>query len=719
MRACEEFMETSILSKFLPKTEEKQDYFLTLEICQEKVKTAACAIKNGEVEILGLGSANFTGGWEEMTLVVDEALSQVEGKFPPDMEVNKVVLGLPSEYTKDGKIEDSYLTNLKELLKKLSLTPLGFVEIPLAVIHYLQKQEGGPQTLILVRVGNQLSISLVRVGKITNTLSIPKTESVTQDLEKAMATFVGVEVLPSRILLYDGGDLEKTKQELINHPWLARAPFLHFPKIESAPLDLDIKAVAFAGASEMAQVVEVTEAKEPTAAPNETADFGFVKNQDILEFQPPKEKPLTAVINEPATPPAPPPMATSSRRFSLPKLRLPHLPQLSRLLTFLRLRTGLAILMAAILLLLFSAGIVAAYWYLPSAQVNLLLSAQNKEQPLEIIINPKLTSLNEATKEVPGLKVEIDEKETKKVPTTGKKTIGDPAKGQVTIYNGTSSSKTFDKGTVITAPNNLKFSLNDNVTIASKSGDLTDLRPGKADVNVTAVAIGPEGNLGVGQIFSLASFSTDDFMAKNSVAFSGGTSRQISVVARSDQEGMMATATSELTEQAKKDSGGKLNTGEKIIEDTLAGEVTSKKFSKGIDEEATELSLDLGMHFTALAYRESDLTNLLEKSMAASIPAGFDFKKETVKMEVTDLTKKKDGTMVMKANFSVSLLPRLNIDEIKKNLTGKDLKTADNYLRSLGNVAGYEINFTRKLPFFNKNLPHIEKNISIATEGHK
>ncbi len=714
-------METSILSKFLPKTQEKQDYFLTLEICQDKIKTAACAIKNGEVEVLGSGSANFGGSWEEATLVADEALSQVEGKFPPETEVNKVVLGLPTEYTKDGKIEESHLANLKELLKKLSLTPLGFVEIPLAVINFLQKQEGGLQTLILVRVGPQISISLVRVGKITNNLTIPKTESVALDLEKAMATFVGVEVLPSRILLYDGEDLEKTKQELINHPWLARAPFLHFPKIEAAPPDLDIKAVAFAGASEMTQVGEITEVKEePAEAAGGTADFGFVKDEDILE-RPPTAVPTPVtppVIHQPVmTPPGQ--EVTSAPRFSLPKLRLPQLAQFSRLFSFLRQRAGLTIIMAVVLLIVLGAGVVAAYWNVPTAEVNLLLAAQTQQPSLEVTINPKATGINEATKEIPGLTVELDEKETKKSATTGKKSIGDPAKGQVTIYNKTTNSKTFDKGTIVTAPNNLKFSLTDSVTVASQSGDITNPTSGKADVNVIAVAIGPEGNLGVGQIFTMAGLSTDDFVGKNGTAFSGGTSRQISVVARADQENTAATATAELTEQAKKDVGGKLSEGEKIIDKTLLGQVTGKKFDKSIDDEATELSLDLAMHFTALAYKENDLIALLEKSIAGSAPSGFDFKKDEVKMEITEMTKKKDGTILMKANFQVVFLPRLNIDEIKKNLTGKSLTDADKYLRGLGNVAGYGVKFIRNLPFADKTLPHVSRNIIIATEGHK
>lgn len=701
---CEEFMQPSILSKILSK-EERLDYFLALEICQDKVKTAACEIKKGEVEVLAIGEKEYSGSWEEATLAADEAIAQVEEKFVAETTVSKVVLGLPTEYTKDGKIEESQLVHIKDLLAKLSLAPLGFVEIPQALIHFLQKQEGGPQSLILVRIGQSLTVSLVRVGKISHNITVPRTDNLAFDIEKVITSFAGVEVLPSRILLYNGDDLEKLRQELISHPWLTRASFLHFPKIEVAPWDLDIKAVAFAGASEIAQVVEVTEAQE-------TPDFGFVKGKDILERQ----------QEMPPLPPkfAPPEEETSPPRFAFPQIKIPKLPQVQNLKVFLGERIGWAILGVTFLLILLGGGGVAAYWYIPTAKVNLILESQTLEQKLETSLNPKLTSVDEVNKEIPGLTLEIEEKGTKKAVTTAKKLVGEPAKGEVTIYNKTTNSKTFKKGTTLLSPNNLKFTLDDEVTVASASEGVDyTVTPGKQNARLTAVAIGPEGNLGVGQEIHFTDFPTTSYVAKNSVAFSGGTSREISVVGRSDQERLLASLSAELTEQAKKDLAGKLGQGEKILDETLVGVVVNKKFDKEVDEEATELGLEISMKFTALGFKENDLLTMLEKQLATSIPPGFEFRRNEVKMEIIDIIKKKDGTILFKVNFSASLLPRINEEEIKKNLTGKSLTQASNYLRGLGNIAGYEIKFGRTLPLAKSTLPRLSQNISIETGSRK
>ncbi|MFH0863965.1 MAG: hypothetical protein V1858_02680 [Candidatus Gottesmanbacteria bacterium] len=724
-------MPPSIFNKFLPKTPENKEYFIALQVCPEKIKAAACEISSGEVSVLAHSTAIYTGGWEEATAAADQAISQVETNFPPNIEVNKVVLGLPTEYTKDGKIEETQLVNIKNLLKKLLLVPLGFVEIPLSMIHFLEKQQGGPQTLILVRIGQQLNASLVRIGKITNNISVPRTDNVALDLEKAIASFTSVEILPSKILLFDGQDLEHIQQTLMSYPWVTRAAFLHFPKIEIAPEDLDIKSIAFAGASEIAQVVEMAdEKKEDIEVKEENPNLGFIKNEDILDKQPvvttvSTPQPQDTIVEETVVPPVPQP--ESSQKINPFKIKLLMFLSLFSRIGSLKNRikirfplplgnkiTLIAILIVFLILIL-GAGFVAASWYYPTAQVSLLLKPQVLEQSIDVALNSKIESVNEVNKEVPVLAIEVDEKATKKTNTTAKKTVGEPAKGEVTLYNKTGNSKIFKQGTILISPNNLHFTLDDEITIASASENVGSLTFGKQNAKITASAIGPQGNLGVGQEFHFADYPTTSYSARNEIALSGGTSREVSVVGKDDQGKLLASASDELTQQAKKDLMGKVGKGEKIIDQTLKGTISSQKFDKEVNDEATELALDLSMHFVASGVRDNDLLSILENNLSSSVPSGFEFKRDNVTIGIGELTKKKDGSQSLKVNFSVNLLPRINQDEIRKNLIGKDLTAADSYLRSLGNIAGYEINFSRSLPFGKKILPRISKNISIET----
>ena len=714
-------MQPSILTKILGKTEEKKEFFLALEIQVEKVKAASCLLKETGIEILTTAAKSYSAGsWEEAVVAADEILTQVEEKIPPETEAGKVILGLPTEFTQDGKIAEPYLTQLKILLEKLSLKPMGFVEGPLAITHFLQAQEGGPQSLILVRIGQKLTVSLVRVGKITNQTTAERTENIALDLEKAITSFTGVEVLPSRILLYDGQDdldLEKVRQELINHPWLTRVSFLHFPKIEIAPPDLDIKAIASASVSEMPlEESGVKEEEKVAEIPRPPSDFGFIQDKDILEEE--RKEPLPPRPQEIPPPEAasPQPVKVSLPKFALPQFRISPALQLENLKKILK---GRRILFLILPLVLLGAVAIAALWYIPTAQIKLFLESQVLQQQLEVTLNPKITNFNEATKEIPTLSLEIEEKGVKKTATTGKKIVGESARGEITIYNKTTNDKTFKKGVVIISPDNLKFTLDEETTIASASESVGSLTFGKQNARLTATAIGPEGNLGVGQEFHFADFPTTSYSARNEVAFSGGTSREISVVGRSDKERLLASASAELLEVAKRDLEGKLSSGEKILDKTLSGTVTQKKFDKEVDEETAELSLEIAMHFTVNGYRENDLLTILEKTINTSIPAGFEFRRDEVKMEILDFEKKKDDSLFLKVNFSASLLPRINEEEIKKNLRGKSPAEAEIYFRSLGSIAGYEIKFGRTVPFGKKTLPRLSQNIKIETSGRK
>lgn len=696
-------MPLSIFNKFLVKEEKKRSFFLALEITPSVIKAACCEIEEEKIGILGTASQEYDGLWENAITAGDKVISKVEENLPSKINLEKVILGLPEEFIKEGKIAEEQLPKIKELCQKLLLTPLGFVEIPLAIANYLKKQEGGtPESLVLLRLGPKLEVALVRVGKISNNTTILFSGNLAMDLEMALKSFTDVEVLPSKILIFDGGNLETAKQELMNHPWTARVPFLHFPKIEAASMDLDIKSIAYAGGSEMMNNLEIKieevvssepEIKEPLVEEGE--NFGFVKDAEILE------KPQQVLVTEEVKSSFPkikfnlPKFNFSS--FSLPgfnfsSLSFPKIPKIPK--------AGIIILIALTVLILM-AGLVGASWFLPTAQVNLFLQTKNQEQQLEVTLDPKL-------------KWEIDENLTQKATVTGKKLVGDKAKGVVTIYNKTQSSKIFKAGTIIVSSSKLKFTLDSDVTLASASASDPTVPPvfGKADVNVSASDIGPEGNLGVGQIFTVSDLTTDQYAAKNSVAFSGGTSREISVISRIDQDNLLTSAQAQLAEKAKKDLLGKLQSGENLFEQTLTGTITQKKFDKEVAQEGTEVNLDLTMHFSVLGYRQEDL-------FTGPIPQGYEISKDSLKVEIIDLQKNKDNTYKLKANLKVSFLPKINMVEIKKNLAGKNLAQVDIYLRSLGNLSGYEVKFQRTF-FLSKNiLPHSSKNIVIESSPLK
>jgi len=67
-----------------------------------------------------------------------------------------------------------------------------------------------------------------------------------------------------------------------------------------------------------------------------------------------------------------------------------------------------------------------------------------------------------------GQTISVELSTSKSQTATGIKLVGDPAVGKVTIYNRTSQSKVLPQGTILTGPDDLEFTLDEEVTVASQ-----------------------------------------------------------------------------------------------------------------------------------------------------------------------------------------------------------------------------------------------------------
>lgn len=390
--------------------------------------------------------------------------------------------------------------------------------------------------------------------------------------------------------------------------------------------------------------------------------------------------------------------------FGLPSFKVPALS--------LDGRGPLVLIIIGLLFLLLGGVALAGYWFFPKAEVTLMVETQTLEKELSLTIDPGQTGTDPVNSIIPGQAVSARVSGEKTAATTGTKLVGEEASGEVTIYNNTASRKTFPEGTTISGPGGLKFALDAQVVVASESG-APDYKPGEAKVGVTAADIGAEGNLAAGTVFSVATFSTADYSARNEAAFTGGSSRQIQAVSEEDQGSLVEALTAELTAQAAEKIRGELSQGQRLVDASLVTEAVSDQFSHEVGEEATELTYSLEIEVAGLAYQEADLENLVDQALAEAVPAGFEVKKEATEL-VFDLDRvTEDGGAVFGVAATAYLLPKVNLDEVAGNLAGKRPEVAEEYLRSLPAVTGVEAKISPNLPAFARTMPRVAKNIKI------
>lgn len=729
---------------FLKKPPEAE-YFFTLGINQETLEAAVWSLVGNNLQILNTISQSFPPG-DDLVKAADLILDKVLGDL--EVEPRKILFGVPDSWLLEGDLKEEYLKTIRLVVKELDLEPLAYVATTHAVAHFMEKKESTPVTAILVGIEkNFVTVYVSKVGRIEGAKVTKRGDDLGTDVEKLLLSFTNIEVLPSRILIYSSPDVDlaKEKEILTAFSWMSKLPFLHLPKVETLEKDLTIFAVSLAGGVELNPQVKlisdgnlskVSSAVREIPVEKPQADSGFVvgditedpateptvsESEEIVEsnLEPSPELDPDLELSPPARETAVP-QEDDFAELPVAAAGIGNTPQtiLHRVLSKIKnliskIKSGKVQLVIPLLVLIL---LSVAYLTLPKAQVFIFVEPRVLEKDTQVVADPAIKTVDEANNKIPGQIIETTVSGSDKASATGKKAVGDSAKGSATFYNKTADSKTFSKGTTLTASRGLKFIIDSSVTIASQSAVEGGINYGKVSVPVTATEAGADSNLPSGTEFSVAGFSSDQFSAKADGNFSGGTSKEVTVVTDSDQQKLLATVAAALRTKAQADLQGKLNSqgkNLKILPEALVEEITKKTFNKRVGDQASEFSLNLTIHYKGTAYSDGDLKSIVAKLVSTDIPADFELNLAQTET-LADVSKlEKDGKLVFLARFNAKLMPKLDINKIKSAIKGKTPAGAADILKSYENVLGSEIKITPSLPSPFQILPILEQNIKV------
>lgn len=756
----------------LPFLEKKNqsEFFLSLVLRDEKASAVVFQEINGKINVVGEHVENFktsveSATEEELLDAIDKAVSTAEKNLPPDVESHKTIFGVKQDWITEGKIKPAYLAKLKKVSDELEFKPMGFLVIPEAIAHLLQKEEGAPVTAILAEIGlKNVTLSLIRAGKIVESKTGEIGESLVGTVETTLKHF-STESLPPRIILFDSGR-EDIQQKFITHKWSQSLHFLHLPQISALPANFDARAVLSGAATQMgfeifeasltntgredskhikAAVPIVEEEADKTLA-EAASEFGFV-GSDVKESTKEKpeelEKDLTEEtqefsIGKPETTTEIPKTAVMDNITPADQFR--EIPEeikinnaekkpfpvngaliMTGIMGFMkkvhpgkiikgangsRKKLMIGIIPLAIILLFL-------YVYLFGRSVTVTLGIDAKEEDEEVNVT---FSENEATNAdediISSQFITVTADGKKSIATTGKKEVGDKAKGTVTMFNSNTSGVTIPTGTVITSSNDLKFVTDKAVTIASASGDIfSGTEPGKADVTVTAEKFGTSQNLPSNTKFTVD--GTSSVAAKNDKAFSGGTKKEVKVVAKKDQDKLTADLQKDLETEAREQIKKEAESGSVVLPNFISVEFDKKTFSKDVDDEASELSLTATISYRGVSYKETDILNFAKDKLETGSDLVVD--KNSIEASATNLKakgKNATGKLTIKAN----LVPKIDSRELANEIKGKSTRDAIEKLNEIDEINKVDIKLFPPIPFLPERIPFSSGKIKILTE---
>lgn len=709
----------SNLKSALPftKKEEVLEYFFALNIASESLTAALWLIEGKQLKILDIASKEYSS-LDDLTSVTDKLLDEVLGIR--EIEPQKILFGVPSSWLADENLKDEYLKVLRKLTKELELTPMAYVEIAHALTHFLEKQEGVPPTAILVGFEqHHLTITVVRAGKIDGVKLITRGDNSGADIEKALLTFTQVETLPSKIFIY-GEEAANLKNQLLSFAWMSKLSFLHFPKIDNLQDQMEIKSVCLAGATEIEGNVLYTEeltikyvAKRETALhKNEETDAALAakllpkEDGDIKEPMEGEDDSLGFEIGDVS-------VKTQSEESLEPELtdedenvpaevNLAPAPKVLEKFQFKSPKNfGIFAVGFGILLLIF-----LAYLFILKANVKIFVEPRVLEKDAQVTADPSAKSVDEEAKIIPGQIVNVEVSGSAKGTASGTKQVGDAAKGTVKIINNSPDAQSFSKGATISA-NNIKFTLDSTVNIASTSA-IADSKS-TATTKVTAVNIGADGNLPSGTQFTGLSSQVAIVAEGN---FSGGNSKDVTVVSSNDQQKLLASLASDLRKQAQQKLQEQLPQ-KKILTEALNEEIVKKSFNKNVNDQSPEVSLNLTARYKGTAFNDQDLKSIVSKLVTTQVPDGFQLDLSNTETQADVSTLDKSGKLIFLARFKAKLLPQIDTEKVKNAIKGQSVNRTLDIIKGMENVLGVEIKIIPSLPKILQRLPLLSRNIHI------
>lgn len=334
---------------------------------------------------------------------------------------------------------------------------------------------------------------------------------------------------------------------------------------------------------------------------------------------------------------------------------------------------------ASILLVLLGAGIAAAL-FIPSATVKMAVFAQPFNETVKSSVDTAQTTIDPDKATIPGkaLTLELTSKSSTK--STGKKDLGEKANGTVTIFNEWDSSvQTFAAGTRLRATNGKEYVLNEAVAVPGASSSVVAgssvITPGKKEAAVTASAAGENYNTNptIFTIPALPKAKQEKIYATSSAAFSGGTSRVVTVVTQSDIDTVLNNVKKLNVEEAMKKL--KEQAGEAIILDAAVQTLSQEpSTSATVETEAESIEGSVKGSFRVITFSKNDQMELLEKLLEGKIPDGQKIVSQgeglALDLSQFELNLVSDSRIELTNNLKAFTATRFDENKIRRDLNG-------------------------------------------------
>ena len=453
-------------------------------------------------------------------------------------------------------------------------------------------------------------------------------------------------------------------------------------------------AAAAAGAAGAAGAVSGARRTKPRSKPPET-----VPTDPSL---------TTATTVERPTPPLPPPPGpTSTIPRTVPVIR-PALPSVGR--------TPILIAVAVIALAVVVAG-VGAFVLLPSASA-VVTPREETIGPisLRIVASTEATEPDIAAGVVPAEAIEVPVEATDSFEATGKRVEEEKAKGTVRFRNKDfTASESIPKGSVVSTSSGIRFRTDRAITVPAAELVGLQVFPATAEVRITAVDAGPDGNVEANTILTIPRGEDPLTLdVTNPDPTTGGTRKEFPRVTQDDVDAAVAALTADLDAafRDRLDDPDLVSGDATVFPETgaLGPAVPNIDPASLVGKEVESFDLGATATGTAIAVDDAPVRQIAEARLQASVEAGHELVDGS--SEITESPAViEGGTIAYPVVATARQIALLDPAVLKAEILGLPLEDARAALARYGDVD------LTVWPDWVGTIPTIDSRVDVSVQG--
>ena len=339
---------------------------------------------------------------------------------------------------------------------------------------------------------------------------------------------------------------------------------------------------------------------------------------------------------------------------------------------------------------------------------------------INIMMPTETLAMKEILTAIPVSKV-TDEKDIDvSINATGKKEIGERAKGQVILASFDDKEASFSAGTKLVFNGNV-YRLDAEAILPASTVDTSSgtKAASKKSVATSATFIGPEGNIDKGKQFVVGDYPISLYYALSENPFVGGTAQTVSIVSAKDMQALDSLVTDK-AKQASESARLGSNNDTVTLDDISNVDISSINYSANVGEIASSVQAYGTVKADLYTIKRDSIISALRSYITTTKGKGYQFITDGLSYTISDVKLSDNSELVdFVIQTDLSIYSASDIGKLKSEVRLSSIDQATNKLKNIYRAEEVQYVFDPALPGFSLFVPYKTENILINIQPVK